>query len=228
DRNTTIPTSRSQIFSTAADNQTSVEVHVLQGERELARDNRTLGRFHLDGIAPAPRGMPQIEVTFDIDANGILNVKAQDKGTGREQSVTITASSTLSKEEVERLVKEAEANSAEDRRKREEVETRNQADQMVYQAEKVIKENESKIPAELKTEVEAKLSAVREAAKGSDTDSLKKAMDELNDSLQKIGQHIYAGPSDSSGTDGTATGDGSDPKPKSEEEDVVDAEYKEV
>ena len=228
DRNTTIPTSRSQIFSTAADNQTSVEVHVLQGERELARDNRTLGRFHLDGIAPAPRGMPQIEVTFDIDANGILNVKAQDKGTGREQSVTITASSTLSKEEVERLVKEAEANSADDRRKREEVETRNQADQMVYQAEKVIKENESKIPAELKTEVEAKLSAVREAAKGSDTDSLKKAMDELNDSLQKIGQHIYAGPSDSSGTDGTATGDGSDPKPKSEEEDVVDAEYKEV
>src|SRR4030088_2927950 len=154
DRNTTIPTSRSQIFSTAADNQTSVEVHVLQGERELARDNRTLGRFHLDGIAPAPRGMPQIEVTFDIDANGILNVKAQDKGTGREQSVTITASSTLSKEEVERPGKGGEANSAEDRRKREEVETRNQADQMVYQAEKVIKENESKIPAELKTEVE--------------------------------------------------------------------------
>jgi molecular chaperone DnaK len=227
DRNTTIPTSRSQIFSTAADNQTSVEVHVLQGERELARDNRTLGRFHLDGIAPAPRGMPQIEVTFDIDANGILNVKAQDKGTGREQSVTITASSTLSKEEVERLVKEAEANSAEDRRKREEVETRNQADQMVYQAEKVIKENESKIPAELKTEVEAKLGAVREAAKGSDTDSLKKAMDELNESLQKIGQHIYSTPSDGP-TDGAAADDGSTPKPKSEEEEVVDAEYKEV
>jgi len=227
DRNTTIPTSRSQIFSTAADNQTSVEVHVLQGERELARDNRTLGRFHLDGIAPAPRGMPQIEVTFDIDANGILNVKAQDKGTGREQSVTITASSTLSKEEVERLVKEAEANSADDRRKREEVETRNQADQMVYQAEKVIKENESKIPAELKTEVEAKLGAVREASKGSDTDSLKKAMDELNDSLQKIGQHIYSAPTDGSG-DGAAQGDDSAAKPKSEEEDVVDAEYKEV
>jgi molecular chaperone DnaK len=227
DRNTTIPTSRSQIFSTAADNQTSVEVHVLQGERELARDNRTLGRFHLDGIAPAPRGMPQIEVTFDIDANGILNVKAQDKGTGREQSVTITASSTLSKEEVERLVKEAEANSADDRRKREEVETRNQADQMVYQAEKVIKENESKIPAELKTEVEAKLGAVREAAKGSDTDSLKKAMDELNESLQKIGQHIYSGPSDGA-ADGAAPGDASASKPKSEEEEVVDAEYKEV
>src|SRR6202165_273271 len=227
DRNTTIPTSRSQVFSTAADNQTSVEVHVLQGERELAKDNRTLGRFHLDGIAPAPRGMPQIEVTFDIDANGILNVKAQDKGTGREQSVTITASSTLSKEEVERLVREAEANSAEDRRKREEVETRTQADQMVYQAEKVIKENESKIPAELKTEVEAKLGAVREASKGSDTDSLKKAMDELNESLTKIGQHIYSGPSDGSGA-GAAQGGGSAGKPQSGEEEVVDAEYKEV
>jgi molecular chaperone DnaK len=227
DRNTTIPTSRSQIFSTAADNQTSVEVHVLQGERELARDNRTLGRFHLDGIAPAPRGMPQIEVTFDIDANGILNVKAQDKGTGREQSVTITASSTLSKEEVERLVKEAEANSAEDRRKREEVETRNQADQMVYQAEKVIKENESKIPAELKTEVEAKLTAVKDASKGTDTDSLKKAMDELNESLQKIGQHIYSGSSDGP-TDGAPHDGGATSQPKSEEEDVVDAEYKEV
>jgi len=228
DRNTTIPTSRSQIFSTAADNQTSVEVHVLQGERDMARDNRTLGRFHLDGIAPAPRGMPQIEVTFDIDANGILNVKAQDKGTGREQSVTITASSTLSKDEVERLVKEAEANSAEDRRKRDEVETRNQADQMVYQAEKVIKDNESKIPAELKTEVESKLNAVKEASKGSDTDSLKKAMDELNESLQKIGQHIYSGTGGSGGpTDGAEPGgDGS--APRSEEEEVVDAEYKEV
>src|SRR4030088_561492 len=225
DRNTTIPTSRSQIFSTAADNQTSVEVHVLQGERELARDNRTLGRFHLDGIAPAPRGMPQIEVTFDIDANGILNVKAQDKGTGSEQSVTITASSTLSKEEVERLVKEAEANSAEDRRKREEVETRNQADQMVYQAEKVITENESKIPAELKTEVEAKLSAVKEASKGSDTDSLKKAMDELNESLQKVGQHIYSGPTDGP-TGGAAPGNGKAAGKKADEEEVVDAEYK--
>jgi len=226
DRNTTIPTSRSQIFSTAADNQTSVEVHVLQGERELARDNRTLGRFHLDGIAPAPRGMPQIEVTFDIDANGILNVKAQDKGTGREQSVTITASSTLSKEEVERLVKEAEANSADDRRKREEVETRNQSDQMVYQAEKVIKENQDKIPADLKTEVEAKLTAVREASKGSDTDALKKAMDELNESLQKIGQHIYAGPTGGA-PDGQEPGAGG-PAEHPAEEEVVDAEYKEV
>ena len=227
ERNTTIPTSRSQVFSTAADNQTSVEVHVLQGEREMARDNRTLGRFHLDGIPPAPRGMPQIEVTFDLDANGILNVKAQDKGTGREQSVTITASSTLAKEEVERMVKEAEAHSAEDRAKREEVELRNQADHMIHQAEKVMKDNEDKIPAELKTEVEGKLGAVREATKGSDTDSLKKAMDEFNESLQKIGQHIYSGPGD--GPDGgSAPGEGPASAPKSEEEEVVDAEYKEV
>src|SRR5438105_2508953 len=229
DRNTTIPTSRSQIFSTAADNQTSVEVHVLQGEREMARDNRTLGRFHLDGIAPAPRGMPQIEVTFDLDANGILNVKAQDKGTGREQSVTITASSTLNKDEVERLVREAEANSAEDRKKREEVETHNQADQMVYQAEKTIKENQDKIPADLKTEVEAKLEAVKSATKGSDLDALKRSMDELNDSLQKIGQHIYQSPGDGS-AQGPDAGAGGKPgsQPAQDDADVVDAEYKEV
>src|SRR6202521_276859 len=151
ERNTTIPTSRSQVFSTAADNQTSVEVHVLQGEREMARDNRTLGRFHLDGIPPAPRGMPQVEVTFDLDANGILNVKAQDKGTGREQSVTITASSTLAKDEVDRMVKEAEAHSSEDRAKREEVELRNQADHMIPQAEKVIKDNEARITEDVKS-----------------------------------------------------------------------------
>src|ERR671930_1182850 len=142
ERNTTIPTSRSKVYSTASENQTSVEVHVLQGEREMAGDNRTLGRFHLDGIPPAPRGVPQIEVTFDLDANGILNVKAQDKGTGREQSVRIEASSTLSKDDVERLVQEAETHAAEDRKHREEVELRNQADQMVYEAEKTIRENE--------------------------------------------------------------------------------------
>ena len=229
DRNTTIPTSRSQIFSTAADNQSSVEVHVLQGEREMARDNRTLGRFHLDGIAPAPRGMPQIEVTFDLDANGILNVKAQDKGTGREQSVTITASSTLNKDEVERLVREAEANSAEDRKKREEIETHNQADQMVYQAEKTIKENQDKIPADLKTEVEGKLEAVKSATKGSDLDALKRSMDELNDSLQKIGQHIYQSPGDGS-AQGPDAGAGGKPgsQPAQDDADVVDAEYKEV
>jgi molecular chaperone DnaK len=229
ERNTTIPTSRSQVFSTAADSQTSVEVHVLQGEREMARDNRTLGRFHLDGIPPAPRGMPQVEVTFDLDANGILNVKAQDKGTGREQSVTITASSTLAKDEVARMVKEAELHAGEDRAKREEVELRNQADHMIHQAEKVIKDNEEKIPADVKAEVTTKLESLKTVAKSNDTAALRREMDEFNESLQKIGEHIYAqagaksgsGPSES---DGSGSADG---EPK-KDEDVVDADYREV
>jgi molecular chaperone DnaK len=224
DRNTTIPTSRAQVYSTASDNQTSVEVHVLQGEREMARDNRTLGRFHLDGIPPAPRGVPQIEVTFDIDANGILNVKAQDKGTGREQSVTITASSTLSKDEVDRLVKEGEAHAAEDRSKREEVELRNQADHMIHQAEKVIKDNEEKIPADVKSEVNTKLETLKNAAKGSDSEALRRAMDDFNEALQKIGQHIYqqAGAAAPSGQPESSGGDGD------KKDDVVDADYREV
>ena len=229
ERNTTIPTSRSQVFSTAADNQTSVEVHVLQGEREMARDNRTLGRFHLDGIPPSPRGMPQIEVTFDIDANGILNVKAQDKGTGREQSVTITASSTLAKDEVERMVKEAELHSSEDRAKREEVELRNQADHMIHQAEKIIKDNADKIPDDVKTEVNAKLEALKSAAKGSDTNALKRQMDEFNEALQKIGQHIYQGAGAGGGaSSASADSDGHDGGEKKKDEDVVDADYREV
>src|SRR6266849_694585 len=231
ERNTTIPTSRSQVFSTAADNQTSVEVHVLQGEREMARDNRTLGRFHLDGIPPSPRGMPQIEVTFDIDANGILNVKAQDKGTGREQSVTITASSTLAKDEVERMVKEAELHSSEDRAKREEVEVRNQADHMIHQAEKIIKDNADKIPDDLKTEVNTKLEALKSAAKGSDTNALKRKMDEFNEALQKSGQHIYQGAGAGGGggtSSASAESDGHDGGEKKKDEDVVDADYREV
>jgi molecular chaperone DnaK len=227
ERNTTIPTSRSQVFSTAADSQTSVEVHVLQGEREMARDNRTLGRFHLDGIPPAPRGMPQIEVTFDLDANGILNVKAQDKGTGREQSVTITASSTLAKDEVDRMVKEAEVHASEDRSKREEVELRNQADHMIHQAEKVMKDNADKIPDDVKTEVTAKLESLKTVAKGSDTSALRKQMDDFNEALQKIGQHIYqqAGSApESAPQDGAPSADGD----KKKEEDVVDADYREV
>jgi molecular chaperone DnaK len=174
--------------------------------------------------------MPQIEVTYDLDANGILNVKAQDKGTGREQSVTITASSTLGKEEVERMVKEAEAHSAEDRSKREEVELRNQADHMIHQAEKVIKDNADKIPADVKTEVEGKLEALKSAAKGSDSKALQQQMDEFNEALQKIGTHIYqqgqggagAAPAESSNSDGQETGE------KKKEEDVVDADYREV
>ncbi len=227
DRNTTIPTSRSQVFSTAADSQTSVEVHVLQGERDMARDNRTLGRFHLDGIPPAPRGMPQIEVTFDIDANGILNVKAQDKGTGREQSVTITASSTLNKDEVDRLVKEAESHASEDRAKREEVELRNQADHMIHQAEKVIKDNESRIPDDVKSEVNTKLEALKTAARGSDTKDLQQKMDDFNESLQKIGQHIYQGQGAATPAGGGPS-DGSGSQEEKKEGDVVDADYREV
>jgi molecular chaperone DnaK len=223
DRNTTIPTSRSQTFTTAADNQSSVEVHVLQGEREFSRDNRTLGRFNLDGIPPAPRGMPQVEVTFDIDANGILNVKAHDKGTGREQSVTITASSTIGKDEVERLVKDAEAHASEDRNRREEVELRNQADQMIYQAEKVLRENAERIPAEVKSEVEGKMEALRSAVKGGDVAALRKAMDEFNEALQKVGQHIYQGAGTAGGNPSSQPGG-----QQSSDDDVVDADYREV
>ncbi len=223
DRNTTIPTSRSQIFSTAADNQTSVEVHVLQGEREFARDNRTLGRFHLDGIAPAPRGMPQIEVAFDIDASGILSVKAVDKGTGREQSVTITASSALDKSEVERMVKDAESHAAEDRGKREEVELRNQADQMIYQAEKVLQEHGDRVPADVKGEVETKLETLRGASKSGDVATLKSTMDDFNQTLQKVGQHVYQ-------EAGATSGAGAEPSGSADkgQDDVVDADYREV
>jgi molecular chaperone DnaK len=232
ERNTTIPTSRAKVYSTAADNQTSVEIQVLQGEREFSRDNRTLGQFHLDGIPPAPRGVPQIEVTFDIDANGILNVKAKDLGTSREQSVRIEASSTLSKDEVERLVHEAEAHAAEDRQRREEVELHNQADQMIYQAEKVEKEHGEKIPAEQKSDLDAKIEALRAATKGGDAATLRRAMDDLNQSLQQVGQHIYsqagAGGDGAAGPGQPAGEGGEQPAAKQEEGDVVDADYREV
>jgi molecular chaperone DnaK len=190
-RNTTIPTSKSQIFSTAADNQSSVEVHVLQGERSMAGDNRTLGKFMLDGIPPAPRGVPQVEVTFDLDANGILKVTAKDKATGKSQDITITASSALSKEEIDRMQKEAQAHAEDDRKKKEMIELRNQADSTVYQTEKTIKEFGDKVPADIKKQIEEKLAAVKSTKDGSDTAALKKALDELSDVVQKIGSELY-------------------------------------
>ena len=191
-RNTTIPSSKSEVFSTAADNQPGVEVHVLQGERPMAAENKTIGRFMLDGILPAPRGMPQIEVTFDIDANGILNVSARDKGTGREQKITITASSGLSKEEVDRMVREAELHAEEDRQKREEAETRNIADTMAYNAEKTMREQGDKIPPDLRSEVEGKIAQLRSALQGSDTQQIKRSLEELQASLQKVGTAVYS------------------------------------
>ena len=191
-RNTTIPTSKSETFTTAADGQTSVEVHVLQGERAQAVDNKTIGRFNLEGILPAPRGVPQIEVTFDIDANGILNVSATDKGTGKEQRITITASSGLSKEETERLIREAEQHAEEDKRRRQEVETRNGADNAAYTAEKLVKDNADKIPEEAKTDIEGKISAVREALQGEDLAAIEAAVQALQESVQKVGELVYS------------------------------------
>lgn len=219
-RNTTIPTAKSQIFSTAADNQPSVEIHILQGERPMAADNRTLGRFMLDGILPAPRGMPQVEVSFDIDANGILNVKAHDKGTGKEQKITITASSGLSKEEVEKMQREAEAYAAEDAKRREEVEIRNTADTLAYTAEKTLREQKDKIPSDLNQEVESKIQAVRSALQGTDIDTVRRAIQELSDVMQKIGAAIYQQP--------PPPGDEPPPGKEGGEEGTVEGEFREV
>ena len=206
-RNTTIPTSKSETFTTAADGQTSVEVHVLQGERAQAVDNKTIGRFNLEGILPAPRGVPQIEVTFDIDANGILNVSATDKGTGKEQRITITASSGLSKEETERLIREAEQHAEEDKRRRQEVETRNGADNAAYTAEKLVKDNADKIPEDAKTDIEGKISAVREALQGEDLSAIEAAAQALQESVQKVGELVYSQQAQE-GADGQQPADG--------------------
>jgi len=212
ERNTTVPTSKSQVFSTAADGQTSVEIHVVQGERPMAADNKSLGRFILDGIPPAPRGVPQIEVTFDIDANGILNVKAQDKASGKEQKITITASSGLSKEEIEKLRQEAEQHAAEDQKKKEAAELKNQADSVIFQLEKLLKESGDKMKAEDKTQLEAKLAELKKAKEGNDLDNLRQQMTEINQLAQTIGASMYqqsagANPDTNSGSNDNHGGD---------------------
>jgi molecular chaperone DnaK len=231
-RNTTIPTKKTETFSTAADSQPSVEVHVLQGERPLAKDNRTLGKFHLTGIPPAPRGVPQIEVTFDIDANGILNVTAKDKATNKEQKITITSSSGLSKEEVERMAKEAEAHASEDKAKREEIEARNQLDGLVYQVEKTLKEHGDKISADDKGQVEAAIADAKKALEGSDAAAMNAAREKLTQSSHKLAEAMYKAtqpPAEGAAGAGPQTGapqNGSSEKKK--DEGVIDAEYVDV
>jgi len=230
ERNTTIPTKKSQVFSTAADNQTSVEVHVLQGEREMAQYNKSLGRFHLDGIAPARRGIPQIEVTFDIDANGIVNVSAKDLGTGREQNITITASANLSKEDIEKAVKEAEQYAEEDAKRKDEVDTRNHADQMVYQSEKTIDEMGDKLEADDKQNIESAVERVKTALSGTDTQAIKDSVAELEKAFHAVSEKLYsqAGPQDGApGPDFNAADFGGAP-PEGPADGVYDADFEVV
>ncbi len=224
ERNTTIPAKKSQVFSTAADGQTSVEVHVLQGEREFAKDNKTLGVFHLDGIAPAPRGVPQIEVTFDIDANGIVNVSAKDLGTGKEQHITITASTNMSKEDIDRAVKEAEQFAAEDKKRREEVDIRNNADQMVYQCEKTLTDMGDKLEESEKTAVQAKIDETKEALKGDDIEKIKTASEGLQQEIYKISEKVYKAAQEAAAADQGANQNAA----PGAEGNVYDADYTDV
>jgi molecular chaperone DnaK len=242
ERNTTIPTKKSEIFSTAADNQTTVEIHVLQGERKMAADNKTIGKFHLDGIPPAPRGMPQVEVTFDIDANGILHVSAKDLGTGKEQKITITASSGLDKSEVDRMVRDAQSHAADDQKRREAVETRNQGDNLAYATEKFLKEQADKVAADKKAAVEEAVKALREAVKSEDAARIKSAMEAVNAQMQAVSADLYAQarskgggtpppgggatPPPGAGDEGPdRAGGGSSAPPDGAKEDVIDADF---
>jgi molecular chaperone DnaK len=226
EKNTTIPCRKSQTFSTAADNQPAVSIHVLQGERELANSNKTLGNFELAGIPPAPRGVPQIEVTFDIDANGIVHVSAKDLGTGKEQSIRITASSGLSKEEIDKMVRDAEAHADEDKKKRETIEARNHADSMVYSTEKSLKEFGDKIDAVEKGNIENKITELKKIMEGDDSEAIKKATDELAQSAHKLAEAMYAKEQPTEHTEGAA---GEQPKKDAhKDENVVDADFEEV
>ena len=226
ERNTTIPTKKSQIFSTAADNQSAVDINILQGEREFAKDNKQLGMFRLDGIAPAPRGIPQIEVTFDIDANGIVHVSAKDLGTGKEQDISITASTNMSKEDIDKAVKEAEAYAAEDKKKKEEVDARNGADQMVFQIEKALGEFGDKVDANEKASVQAKVDALKEALKGTDIEAIKAKQKELEEAFQPVAQKVYsAAAAEAQSAQGAQNANNDSASDSAKGDDVIDAEF---